>query len=83
LSRARRPDWRRSGHRDRRHKAAGQTRAATSTLVTRRSREILEDAHAVDAAEDEAFGEARGDEVPPELDLPVSVDTGLLGGLGL
>ena len=31
------------------------------------AREILEEAQAVDAAEDEAFGEARGDELPPEL----------------
>src|SRR5215213_7361490 len=31
------------------------------------AREILADARAVDAAEDEAFGEARGDELPPEL----------------
>jgi transposase len=31
------------------------------------AREILADAKAVDAAEDEAFGEARGDELPPEL----------------
>jgi len=29
--------------------------------------EILEEADAVDAAEDEQFGEARGDELPPEL----------------
>src|SRR4051812_3058617 len=31
------------------------------------AREILEEADAVDAAEDERFGEARGDELPPEL----------------
>jgi transposase len=31
------------------------------------AREILEEAQAVDAAEDEAFGAARGDELPPEL----------------
>ena len=31
------------------------------------AREILEEAKAVDAAEDERFGEARGDELPPEL----------------
>jgi hypothetical protein len=31
------------------------------------AREILEEAQAVDAAEDKAFGEARGDELPPEL----------------
>lgn len=32
--------------------------------------EILEEAAAVDAAEDERFGEARGDELPPELADP-------------
>ncbi len=32
--------------------------------------EILEEAARVDAAEDEAFGEARGDELPPELADP-------------
>jgi transposase len=31
------------------------------------AREILADARAIDAAEDEAYGEARGDELPPEL----------------
>ena len=31
------------------------------------AREILEEAAAVDAAEDERFGDARGDELPPEL----------------
>jgi len=31
------------------------------------AREIVEEARAVDAAEDEAFGEARGEELPPEL----------------
>ena len=31
------------------------------------AREILADARAVDVAEDEAYGEARGDELPPEL----------------
>ena len=31
------------------------------------AREILEQADAVDVAEDEQFGEARGDELPPEL----------------
>jgi transposase len=31
------------------------------------AREILAEAKAVDAAEDEQFGEARGDELPPEL----------------
>src|SRR4051812_30481439 len=31
------------------------------------SREIIEEAKAVDAAEDELYGDARGDELPPEL----------------
>jgi transposase len=31
------------------------------------AREILEEADAVDAEEDEQFGEARGDELPPHL----------------
>jgi transposase len=34
------------------------------------AREILEEAAAVDAAEDELYGEARGDELPPELADP-------------
>jgi transposase len=33
----------------------------------RLAREILDEADAVDAAEDERFGDARGDELPPEL----------------
>jgi transposase len=33
----------------------------------RLAREILEDARAIDAAEDERFGDRRGDELPPEL----------------
>jgi transposase len=33
----------------------------------RLAREILEEADAVDAVEDERFGDARGDELPPEL----------------
>ena len=34
------------------------------------AREILEEAAAVDAAEDELYGDARGDELPPELADP-------------
>jgi transposase len=34
------------------------------------AREILEEAQAVDRAEDERFGEARGDELPPHLSTP-------------
>ena len=36
------------------------------------AREILEEAAAVDAAEDERYGEARGDELPPELADPTT-----------
>jgi|tagenome__1003787_1003787.scaffolds.fasta_scaffold20747464_1 transposase len=36
------------------------------------AREILEDAAAVDAAEDERYGKARGDELPPELADPTT-----------
>src|SRR5215210_1567130 len=32
------------------------------------AREILEEAQAVDAADDELYGEARGDELPPEFE---------------
>ena len=44
------------------------TPAATPTRDYEQiAREILEEAKAVDAAEDELYGEARGDELPPEL----------------
>ena len=33
----------------------------------RLAREIIEDARAIDAEEDERFGDRRGDELPPEL----------------
>jgi transposase len=45
---------------------ANANRDAT-TDYERIAREILEEAKAVDAAEDELYGEARGDELPPEL----------------
>jgi transposase len=45
--------------------------ANASPLATRTyesiAREIIEEAKAIDAAEDELYGEARGDELPPEL----------------
>ncbi len=47
--------------------AAPGGRAPGGVPGQRRLREILEQADAVDAAEDEQFGEARGDELPPEL----------------
>ena len=34
------------------------------------AREILEEAKAIDAAEDELYGDRRGDELPPELSTP-------------
>jgi transposase len=36
------------------------------------AREILQEAAAIDAAEDELYGEARGDELPPELADPAT-----------
>ncbi len=46
--------------------AASATHHATRTYE-QIAREILEEAAAIDAAEDELHGEARGDELPPEL----------------
>ena len=46
--------------------AANASRDATVDY-DRIAREIVEDANATDAAEDELYGEARGDELPPEL----------------
>jgi hypothetical protein len=46
--------------------AAGDRAARTSTTGSSRAR-FLEEAKAVDAAEDELYGEARGDELPPEF----------------
>jgi transposase len=49
--------------------AADASRAATCTHTTIREEveRILGEAAAVDAAEDERFGDARGDELPPQL----------------
>ncbi|MGH2969900.1 MAG: IS1182 family transposase, partial [Solirubrobacteraceae bacterium] len=49
--------------------AAGAARAATRARHTIREEvgRMLGRAAAVDAAEDERFGDARGDELPPEL----------------
>jgi hypothetical protein len=45
-----------------------RTRRATRTAITGQlAREILEEAKAVDAAEDELYGDARGDELPSEF----------------
>jgi transposase len=46
--------------------AANASREQTADYE-RIAREIIEEAKAVDAAEDELYGEARGDELPPEL----------------
>jgi transposase len=46
--------------------AANASRDATCDYE-RIAREILEEAKAIDAAEDELYGEARGDELPPQL----------------
>ncbi len=43
------------------------TRAATPISSTSRSREILEEAKAIDTAEGELYGDARGDELPEQL----------------
>ena len=65
---ARRPGWPGSGSSRSTAPRCRPTRVATPRATTSRSpREILEEATAVDAAEDELYGEARGDELPPEL----------------
>jgi hypothetical protein len=44
-----------------------RTPRITATSTTSIAREILKQAAEVDAAEDELFGDARGDELPPEF----------------
>jgi hypothetical protein len=44
-----------------------RTERSSSTRQARVRREILKEAAEVDAAEDELFGDARGDELPPEF----------------
>ena len=46
--------------------SANASREATVDYE-RLAREVLEDARAIDADEDERFGDRRGDELPPEL----------------
>jgi transposase len=46
---------------------AGLAKVGIVAIDGTKAREILEEAKAVDAAEDELYGEARGDELPPEL----------------
>ena len=43
-------------------------RATENRDCEQMAREILEEATAIDAAEDELYGEARGDELPPEFE---------------
>ena len=64
---ARRPGWSGRGGRGRRHEGARQrVRARDARLRADRARDLAE-ADAVDAAEDERYGERRGDELPAEL----------------
>ena len=48
-------------------KVSGNASRETNVDYERLAREIIEDHRAVDAAEDERFGDRRGDELPPEL----------------
>jgi hypothetical protein len=48
-------------------KVAANASRETNVAYERLAREIIEAHRAVDAAEDERFGERRGDELPPEL----------------
>jgi transposase len=48
-------------------KVSGNASREVNVDYERLAREILEDARAVDAAEDERFGDRRGDELPPEV----------------
>ena len=51
-----------------RHKAMSYARMAErEAQLAAQAQEILDEAEAVDAAEDELHGDARGDELPPEL----------------
>jgi transposase len=52
--------------------AASKDSNRTERRLRELAREILAEAEAVDAAEDELYGEARGDELPPELADPVT-----------
>jgi transposase len=48
-------------------KVSGNASRETNVDYERLAREIIEEHRAVDAAEDEQFGDRRGDELPPEL----------------
>jgi transposase len=51
-------------------KVAANASGLANKTYAELAREVLEDAAAIDAAEDELFGEARGDELPAELADP-------------
>jgi transposase len=51
---------------------ASQAATRSYAAIRREVEEMLEEAAAADAADDERFGEARGDELPPELADPRS-----------
>ena len=55
------------GRRDRRHKIHANASRDATVDYERIAREIVEEAIATDRAEDELYGEARGDELPPEI----------------
>jgi hypothetical protein len=48
-------------------KVAGNASREVNVDYERLAREVIEDARAVDAQEDERFGDRRGDELPPEV----------------
>lgn len=57
----------RRGARRRRHQDHANASERATCDYERLAREVLADADAIDAEEDERFGEAHGDELPPEL----------------
>jgi Transposase DDE domain len=52
---------------DRRHEGARERQSRRQPDYERIARDVLDEAKALDAAEDELYGQARGDELPPEL----------------
>ena len=67
---ARGPGWWARAGRDRRDEGLANANRDQNVDYDRIAREILEEAKATDAAEDELYGEARGDELPAELATP-------------
>jgi transposase len=53
-------------------KVAANASGAQNKTFEELAREVLEEAAAIDAAEDELYGDARGDELPPELADPAT-----------